>query len=114
MLRVVHDADVPLSAQGVSERLPQDSGVIHLSAIFRALGELMDAGEIRRIECAKGYVINGNGGGITLLCQGCGSYREVIADDLRAALRRLSRRSSFMPGRLVVEMVGNCRTCAAM
>lgn len=110
---MVRDAHVPLSAYGVSERLPSDSGRVHLSAIFRALGELMDAGSVRRIECVKGYVATDEAVGITLLCQECGGYAELTANDVREKLERLARFSSFEPLRLVVEVVGRCQTCLA-
>ncbi|MGY2734632.1 Fur family transcriptional regulator [Sphingomonas sp. UYP23] len=108
---ILNSADRPLGGSDIMLRLDPKNGVIHSSAVFRALDHLLAAGTIRRIESVNGYVWRRHAATIDLICDRCGGLRELPGEEMSTALERLARSQRFFPRRFIVEVQGRCQTC---
>lgn len=113
VLRVVADADRPLSVLELRERLRGDGPAVAASLAFRAVRKLVDRGEIHKIWVARGYVLGGGDAGISLFCRRCGKATWLARGEIAVALDRIAGARGFAISRHIVEVSGICHECAS-
>jgi Fe2+ or Zn2+ uptake regulation protein len=100
-----------MSANTLGAQLSDANPDIVLSSVFRALGKMVAAGELDRVELLSGYRLHRPEPTVALICRRCGSYAET-AGAPRDELERLALGQGFDPIRFVMELQGLCRACS--
>ncbi len=123
VLRLLLDAERPLGAYGLMERLQAATPrTVAPPTVYRALGFLVAQGLVHRVErldafAACSAVAQGRGTHAHahqfLICRSCGTALELHDASVARALSRAAARSGFAVGHAVVEVEGVCARCAA-
>ena len=115
VLAVLRRSGEPLSAYDILGRLREDNPKIAPPTIYRALGALIDAGTVHRLESLNAYMVckcaAHQQASILSICDDCGSVEENVAPDLLDNLSKVIGESGFAPVRHVIEVHGVCSAC---
>lgn len=110
--------DQPASAYDIAEKLSATLGRrVVPNSVYRILDLFVSANLALRIESRNGFLVNRHPecvhDCIFLICDGCGVTTHVDDDAIAKNVRRVATRDGFRPTRPVIEVHGNCGTCAA-
>ena len=128
VLRLVLEAEQPVGAYALLDRLRGQRAGAAPPTVYRALDFLREQGLIHKVERLNAYV-----GCIEaaqhpadcdcgaehdhphqfLICRGCGATAEISDPGVAAALATAAARAGFALGRATVEAEGLCARCAA-
>lgn len=109
-------AEGPLSAYTILDQLREDGFRAPLQ-VYRALGKLVDAGMVHRLESLNAFVACSHPGCDShetiafAICETCGKVTEISDEALETRLRELASESGFAVKRAVVELRGLCGGC---
>ncbi|MDT7933780.1 MAG: transcriptional repressor [Sphingomonadaceae bacterium] len=108
----------PASAYDIADLVGRAEGRrIAANSIYRILDLFVAENLARRVESRNAYLVNNHPGCrhdcIFLVCDGCGDTRHLDDDSLGNALRRAAQTSGFAPTRPVIEVRGQCASCAS-
>src|SRR5262249_14656153 len=106
----------PLGAYEVIEALARKMPRPAPITVYRALDFLMANGLVHRIESRNAYLACAHDHDAAapvafLICERCGSVREVPAAPVARSLKSPARASGFAPKLSVVEITGTCAHC---
>lgn len=104
----------PLSAYQILDDL-RDDGVTAAVTVYRALDQLLAAGQVHRIESFNAWVAccdpNHQEAAVFEICGDCGAVTEYVGTSLAQDLAALSKHTGFLPEHSVIEIRGCCREC---
>ncbi|MFH5923662.1 Fur family transcriptional regulator [Roseomonas xinghualingensis] len=121
VLEMVLEADQPVGAYALLDRLRAERPGAAPPTVYRALDFLMAQGLIHRIERLNAFIpCTGTAHGHDhdhphqfLICRNCGRTEELSDDSVAAAVAAAARAAGFSPARATVEVEGTCGDCAA-
>lgn len=115
-LRILLEAERPLGAYDVLERLSHYGVAGQPPVAYRALEFLMDQGFVHKLRETKTFLAcrhpeERHGAGF-LVCRECGQVDEVCVEPKRGAFGRAAREAGFTIERTVLEAEGVCAKCS--
>ena len=126
VLRLVLDAEGPVGAYALLDRLKADRPGAAPPTVYRALDFLLEQGLVHKVERLNAFVgcadaehgHDGGPGGHAhphqfLICGSCGATQEVADEAVTRAVAAAAGRAGFRPVRATVEVEGVCGRCAA-
>jgi len=117
VLDALKEADTPLSAYGLLERLTGD-GIRAPLQVYRALDKLILLGFVHRLESLNAFVVCSHREqchhrpAAFAICTQCGRVAEFLETAVDRGLARWSKGHAFRAERVTVEMRGVCGSCA--
>lgn len=115
VLELVLEAEGPVKAYDLLDQLKSEQPNAAPPTVYRALEFLLEHHFIHRLETLNAFVScfhpRQQHHGQFLICEACGSVREIAGSRLSEDLARLARDSDFMPARQVLEIYGTCGRC---
>jgi Fur family zinc uptake transcriptional regulator len=115
VLELVLEADGPVKAYDLLDRLKSEQPNAAPPTIYRALEFLLEHHFIHRLETMNAFVScfhpEDQHQGQFLICEHCGHVTEVAEDTLSDDLERVARDADFSPNRQVLEVYGTCGDC---
>jgi Fur family zinc uptake transcriptional regulator len=116
VLECVARSHAAVGAYEVIERMADHGPRPAPITVYRALDFLEAHGLVHKVESRNSYVActHPHEGKPTalLICETCGLVSELDVPDAFASLASGAAGQSFSPRRMIVEMPGECRTCA--
>lgn len=118
VLRLVLEAEGPLTAYQLLDRLREIRKGAVPPTIYRALDFLMEQGLVHKVERLNAYIPcvdtdHRHHAAQFLICKKCGTVAEIEDRSVSRALERAAEKQGFHPDSAVVELVGLCAACAA-
>lgn len=116
VLQTLEDADGPMTAYGILDRL-NGEGIRAPLQVYRALDKLLENGAVHRLESLNAFVACSHpdcGGHETVaftICEKCGQVTELTDTKLVNSLRDLTSGADFAPRKTTVEIRGLCSAC---
>ncbi|MEP6065092.1 MAG: transcriptional repressor [Paracoccaceae bacterium] len=117
VLSVLKSSERPMTAYQILEQLQVDEPDIAPPTVYRTLSALTDLGHAHRLESIKAFVPcrcnHVESVPVLAICGDCGTVQEHDGSDLLPTLTSLTDQSNFRSDRHIVEIHGQCGTCAA-
>ena len=123
VLELVLDADSPVGAYALLDRLKATRPGAAPPTVYRALDFLLDQGLIHKVERLNAYIgctDAGHGHGHDhdhphqfLICRTCGATAEIADHAVAHAIEAAARHAGFAVAQATVEIEGTCARCAA-
>lgn len=123
VLALVLDAEAPVGAYALLDRLKASRPGAAPPTVYRALDFLLEHGLIHKVERLNAYVgctDAGHGHGHEhdhphqfLICRRCGATSEIADHAVAHAIEAAARRAGFAIAKATVEIEGTCARCAA-
>ena len=114
-LEILLEADRPLGAYEVLEKLAADGFGAQPPVAYRALDFLIEQGLVHRVRKLNAFTAcahpDATHSAAFLICRLCGGVAETCADPRRGALGRAARALGFEIERTIVEAEGVCAAC---
>lgn len=115
VLELVLEADGPVKAYDLLDRLKSEQPNAAPPTVYRALEFLLEHRFIHRLETLNAFVScfhpEKKHQGQFLICEHCGKVIEVAETGLAERLTRIARDADFVPERQVLEVYGTCSDC---
>ena len=116
-LKILLEADRPLGAYDILDRLTHYGVAGQPPVAYRALEFLMDQGFVHKLRDTKTFLAcrhpaENHGAGF-LICRDCGHVDEVCVEPKRGAFGRAAREAGFTIERTVLEAEGVCAQCSS-
>ena len=106
----------PLTAYELLNGL-RSKGMIAPTTIYRALEKLTDSGRIHKIESLNAWTVcceNLNKKtAIFEICDDCGNVTEHLDSSFTESIKKLSKRTGFLPNKPIFEIHGQCANCTS-
>ena len=116
VLGVLKSRDRPMTAYQILEQLQIAEPDIAPPTVYRTLSALTDQGRAHRLESIKAFVpcrcTHVESVPVLAICEGCGFVEEHDGSDLLPKLTALTDQNAFRADRHIVEIHGQCGTCA--
>jgi Fur family transcriptional regulator, zinc uptake regulator len=118
VLNLILQADAPLTAYQLLDRLKETRKTAVPPTIYRALDFLMEQGLIHKVERLNAFVPCSDADHTHhavqfLICKKCGTVAEIEDHSVSKALERAAEKQGFHPSNAVVELDGTCANCFA-
>ena len=123
VLELVLEAQSPVGAYALLDRLKVSRPGAAPPTVYRALDFLLEQGLIHKLERLNAYigcVDAGHGHGHEhhhpqqfLICRTCGATAEIADHGIAHAIEAAARRAGFALAEATVEIEGTCATCLA-
>jgi Fur family zinc uptake transcriptional regulator len=118
VLNLILEAETPLTAYQLLERLREIRRGAVPPTIYRALDFLMQQGLIHKIERLNAFIACTESRHQHpvqfLICRQCGTVVEIEDRAVSKALELAAEREGFHPGHAMVELDGTCAACSHM
>lgn len=117
VLGTLQEADAPLSAYDILDRLRED-GLRAPLQVYRALDKLVEHGLAHRLESLNAFVCcadaRGHRAGLTAfaICETCGRVDEFSDEVVKERLGAWAKSHHFTAERTTIELRGKCKGCA--
>ena len=116
VLSFVLEADGPVTAYALLERLRGTRWNAAPPTVYRALEFLLQRGLVHRVERLNAFIGCDEGAAHEhavqfLICRRCGTVAEIEDRAVSKALERAAGRQGFQPRAAVVELEGTCAAC---
>ncbi|MGB0513585.1 MAG: Fur family transcriptional regulator [Wenzhouxiangellaceae bacterium] len=115
VLELVLEADGPVKAYDLLDRLKTEQPNAAPPTVYRALDFLLEHHFIHRLETLNAFVScfhpRHRHDGQFLICEQCGNVTEVPEEQLSQQLADAARKAGFEPSRQVLEVYGRCVRC---
>jgi Fur family zinc uptake transcriptional regulator len=115
ILELMANANKALGAYDILEIMQKEKPDFKPITVYRTLEFLLENGLIHRVESANAYVICYHPGqehrSQLLICDHCGSVKEVEAEAVSEQLDKIAKKAGFTEVRQTVETHGLCRSC---
>jgi Fur family zinc uptake transcriptional regulator len=116
VLRLVLEAEQPVGAYALLDRLKGERGPAAPPTVYRALDFLLEQGLVHRLERLNAFLpcVGEHGHAHAhqfLICTGCGVTNEISDAATAHALTDAATRRDFAPARMTVEVEGLCGRC---
>lgn len=117
VLSILKADDAPMTAYQILERLQVEEPDIAPPTVYRTLSALTDQGRAHRLESMKAFVPcrcnHAESVPVLAICEDCGSVDEHDGSALLAQLSSITDHNAFRAIRHIVEIHGQCGSCAA-
>ncbi len=118
VLTLVLEADGPLTAYQLLDRLKEIRKGAVPPTIYRGLDFLIEHGLIHKIERLNAFIpcadMEHNHHDVQfLICRNCGTVAEIEDHTVAKALERAAEKQGFHPHNAMVELDGTCAACTA-
>lgn len=117
ILQVLTGTDEFISAQDLHAALRTDGSTIGLATVYRALQEMVGAGDLDTVRKDSGEVLYRQCADTHhhhhLVCRSCGRTEEVEAPGVERWARAVAAEHGFVELNHEVELFGLCPQCAA-
>lgn len=117
VLRLLCEADKPLSAYELLDRLRGSVRNPAPPTVYRALDFLLEQGLVHKLETLHAYIGCAHPdhphASQFLICDDCGGVSEVEDPAVARSLNAAGKAAGFRTKRPVVELLGTCADCAA-
>lgn len=117
VLGVLKACAKPMTAYQILEQLQLAEPDIAPPTVYRTLSALTDQGRAHRLESIKAFVPcrcnHSESLPVLAICEECGLVEEHDGSDLLPKLTALTNQNAFNAHRHIVEIHGQCGTCAA-
>lgn len=124
VLELVLQAEAPIGAYALLDRLKVVRPGAAPPTVYRALDFLLEQGLIHKVERLNAFIgcnETGHGHGQDdhhhphqfLICRSCGATIEISDHAVAHAIEAAARRAGFVLAEATVEIEGTCATCAA-
>ena len=117
ILSVLKAREKPMTAYQILEELQVDEPDIAPPTVYRTLSALTVQGRAHRLESIKAFVPcrcnHAESVPVLAICENCGSVEEHDGSDLLPLLTGLTDNNAFRAERHIVEIHGQCASCAA-
>ena len=108
------DKEAPLTAYELLNDL-HSKGIVAPTTVYRALEKLLEAGLIHRIESLNAWKVccetHNKNIPIFEICDDCGNVTEHLDASLTQSIKKLSKRTGFLPNKPILEIRGQCVDC---
>ena len=116
VLRLVLEAEQPVGAYTLLERLKAERGPAAPPTVYRALDFLLEQGLVHRLERLNAFlpcieVHQHDHAHQFLICTQCGTTAEIADAATTRALDAAAAKIGFHPARAMVEVEGLCARC---
>jgi Fur family zinc uptake transcriptional regulator len=115
VLRLILEAESPLTAYQLLDRLRESRKSAVPPTIYRSLDFLMGQRLIHKLERLNAFIPCAETGHAHaaqfLICQQCGGVTEIDDRAAASALEHAAEREGFHPGNAIVEIEGTCAVC---
>lgn len=121
VLELIWESHAPIGAYELIDKLSRareaggEAGRVAPPTVYRALDFLIGQGLVHRIESRNAFVGCAQPEhphrGYFLICEGCGTARELGGGALDANLRARARELGFEIRRITIEVAGRCAAC---
>jgi Fur family transcriptional regulator, zinc uptake regulator len=115
VLRLILEAEAPLTAYQLLDRLKETRKSAVPPTIYRSLDFLIGQRLIHKLERLNAFVPCAETGhehdAQFLICRQCGGVTEIEDRAAASALEHAAEREGFHPGNAVVEIEGTCAAC---
>jgi Fur family zinc uptake transcriptional regulator len=115
VLTLILEADGPLTAYRLLDRLKETRRGAAPPTVYRALDFLLEQRFIHKVERLNAFVPcleNGHDHPAQfLICQQCGAVTEIEDQAAASAIEHAAEREGFHPRTTVVEIEGTCAAC---
>jgi len=119
VLRILNEADAPLSAYDILDRLRHE-GLRAPLQVYRALDKLTELGLAHRLESLNAFVCcadanahaEARGTAAFAICADCGRVDEFADEVVDRQLQAWAEARGFRAERTTIELRGRCRACA--
>lgn len=116
ILTVLQTCPKPMTAYQILEELQVAEPHIAPPTVYRTLSALTDQGRAHRLESINAFVPcrcdHKDSLPVLSICEDCGTVEEHNGAKLLPQLLALAKSSAFRPERHIVEIHGQCGTCA--
>lgn len=125
VLRLILEAEGPVGAYALLDRLKADRPGAAPPTVYRALEFLQDHGLVHKVERLNAYIGCTDAGHAHahgaehghahqfLICRSCGTTVELTDPEVERAVQAAAARAGFAAARATVEIEGVCARCAA-
>lgn len=124
VLELVLDADAPVGAYALLDRLKASRPGAAPPTVYRALDFLLEQGLIHKLERLNAYIGCNDAGHAHghdhhhhphqfLICRKCGATVEITDHGIAHAIEAAARRTGFALAEATVEIEGTCANCLA-
>ena len=116
VMNALVDAGTPLSAYTILDKL-RDDGFRAPLQVYRALGKLLEAGLVHRLESINAFVAcrhdecASHGQTMFMICERCDNVSEISDNSLTNRLEKLATDAKFALNGSTIELRGTCRLC---
>ena len=116
VLDALLDAEAPLSAYGLLERIA-GHGIKAPLQVYRALDKLIEHGFVHRVESINAFVACPHRDEhrqqlvAFAICNSCGSVAEFVEASVRGGREQWSHGHGFKAERATIELRGLCESC---
>lgn len=121
VFRVLEGSEAPLSAYTILDHLRED-GLRAPLQVYRALEKLVDLGLVHRLESLNAFVACNHPAGEAhgeihgtvafAICEDCGGVAEFADQDVVKRLQGWAKSEGFDAKSAVIELRGQCGSCA--
>lgn len=114
----LEEAGKPVRAYDILDAL-RDDGLRAPLQVYRALGKLIDNGEVHKIESLNAFVACKHSAcasseiSIFMLCERCDQVTETVDTATAESLAKLCVDRGFSGNRQIIEITGTCQACRA-
>jgi len=117
VLKILNACDRPMTAYQILGQLQDAEPDIAPPTVYRTLFALTEQARAHRLESIKAFVpcrcSHVESVPVLAICNDCGSVEEHDGSDLLPKLTALTDQNAFRADRHIVEIHGQCGTCAA-
>lgn len=125
VLRLILEADAPVGAYVLLDRLKADRPGAAPPTVYRALDFLQEHGLVHKVERLNAYIGCTDAGHAHahhgesghphqfLICRRCGTTVELTDHAMAHAVAAAAKRAGFTVAKATVEIEGTCARCAA-
>lgn len=103
--------DRPLSTYDIRDRLGEAGERLSIPLIYRAVGRLVEAGKIRRVESINGYIASRIGYDAIAICARCSQVTPLDVGSMASQIRSLASHQHLTVQQVVLEVRVHCATC---
>jgi Fur family zinc uptake transcriptional regulator len=117
VLGLILEAEGPLTAYQLLDRLKETRAGAVPPTVYRALDFLLQQWLVHKIERLNAFIPCAQAGhhhdmAQFLICRKCGTVAEIEDRAVTKALAHAAEREGFHPGRATVEVDGTCAACS--
>ena len=106
----------PLTAYELLNGL-RSKGMIAPTTIYRALEKLTVSGRIHKIESLNAWTVccenHNKKTAFFKICDDCGNVTEHLDSSFTESIKKLSKRTGFLPNKPIFEIHGQCANCTS-
>lgn len=113
LIDLLNRSDEPLSAYTLADRATKAGHPVVANQVYRTLARLIAQGRVRRLESMSAFILVQGPADASCVCDSCHTVLCLPAPEVVSRPAALARQFGFTPGRMILEMHGQCARCGA-